>query len=288
MKIPSTTEGRLENLSQTIWALEEAHRTEPLPPLERLNLLRSHYEIQQLREEELEIPKKDRSFLYLNENSKVQVLLVHGGHSTPASFIQLGKRLYRAGMTVYATLLPNEETVGFQRGGVPWQLSRAELEMRYDLLHHLGENTHVVGSSFGAVLAIGLAKVKPVKSLVLLSPPLRPTLRFAERMALTWKKLFPQLFENMVESTPHRWMADRYTALRVARKTVKELNCPILAIHARNNMELDHRGLELIRRHARNKTSKALLLDEGGHKLLHGKSGAKVEEEILSYIQAQS
>ncbi len=288
MKIPSTTEGRLENLSQTIWALEENHRSEPLPPLERLNLLRSHYEIQQLREEELEIPKKDRSFLYLNESSKIQVLLVHGGHSTPASFIQLGKRLYRAGMTVYATLLPNEETVGFQRGGVPWQLSRAELEMRYDLLSHLGEDIHVIGSSFGAVLAIGLAKERPVKSITLLSPPLRPTLRFVERMALAWKRLFPNLFENMVASSPHRWMADRYSALKEARKRVRELECPILAIHARNNMELDHRGLDMVRRHARNQASKAVLLEEGGHKLLHGKSASKVEDEILAFIQSQS
>jgi len=288
MKIPSTTEGKLENISQTIWALEESQRSEPLPRLERLNLLRSHYEIQQLREEELEIPKKDRSLLYLNEESKSQVLLVHGGHSTPATYIQLGKNLYRMGMTVYATLLPNEETVGFQRGGVPWQLSRAELEMRYDQLAHLGGDVHVVGSSFGAVLALGLALERPVKSLTLLSPPLRPTLHFAERLALTWGRLFPRLFEKMVASSPHRWMADRYGALREARRRIRELECPILAIHARNNMELDHRGLELVRKNGRNPGNKIVLLEEGGHRLLHGKSAARVEKEILDFLRERS
>jgi len=288
MKIPSSTEGRLENLSQTIWALEERQRVESLPKLERFNLLRSHYEIQQFREEELEIPKKDRSFLYLNENSESQVLLVHGGHSTPATYIQLGKNLYRAGMTAYATLLPSEETVGFQRGSVPWQLSRAELELRFDLLAHLGPDIHVVGSSFGAVLAIGLARKRPVKSLTLLSPPLRPALGLPERAALAWAKLFPRLFERMVANNPRRWMADRYSALREAKRMIRELNCPILAIHARNNMELDPRGLDSIRRQGRHPGNKVLLLEEGGHRLLHGKSAARVEREILDFIRAQS
>lgn len=288
MKIPSSVEGKLENISQTIWALEERQRLEPLPRVERLNLLRSHYEIQQLREEELEIPKRDRSFLYLNEESSRQVLLVHGGHSTPATYIQLGKHLYRMGMTVYATLLPNEETVGFQRGGVPWQLSRAELELRYDLLAHLGGDIHVVGSSFGAVMALGLAHARPVRSLVLLSPPLRPSLRLVERLALTGGKLFPRLFERLVERSPHRWMADRYAALREARRMIRELDCPILALHARNNMELDHRGLDLLRRWGRNEANRLVLLEEGGHRLLHGKSAARVEQEILDFLRTQS
>ena len=285
MQIPSTPEGRLENMAQTVWSLEEANREKPLPYGERLNLLRIHYEIQRLREEQLEIPKRDRSYLYLQEGSKDQVLLVHGGHSTPAQYIQMGKALYRAGMTVYGTLLPSEETVGSQRGEVPWQMVRDELELRFDLLSHLGGRIHVVGSSFGAILSLILAHNRPVASLSLLSPPLKPHLSFAERMALTWGRLFPKLFERLVAQSPHRWMADRYSAVREARRHVSDLECPILAVHARNNMELSPSGLAVLRRGSRNANSRALLLEEGGHSLLRGPAAPQVEKEILEFIR---
>jgi len=92
----------------------------------------------------------------------------------------------------------------------------------------------------------------------------------------------------MVASSPHRWMADRYGALREARRRIRELECPILAIHARNNMELDHRGLELVRKNGRNPGNKIVLLEEGGHRLLHGKSAARVEKEILDFLRERS
>lgn len=285
MRIPSTAEGRLENMAQTVWSLEEKNREKPLPYGERLNLLRIHYEIQRQREEQLEIPKRDRSFLYLQEGSKDQVLLVHGGHSTPAQYIQLGKALYRAGMTVYGTLLPSEEAVGSQRGEVPWQMVRDELELRFDLLSHLGGRIHVVGSSFGAIISLILALQRPVASLSLLSPPLKPHLSVTERFALTWGRLFPRLFERLVAQSPHRWMADRYSAVREARRRVPELECPILAVHARNNMELSPSGLAILRKRSRHPDSRIVMLEEGGHRLLRGPAAPQAEREILEFIR---
>jgi carboxylesterase len=288
MKIPSTTEGRIENMSQTVWALENLHAEEEVSPEERQNLLRTHYEIQRLKEEKQEIPKRDRSFLYLQKNSKDQVLLVHGGHSTPAQYIRLGKSLFNAGMSVYCSLLPSEESVGVQRGGVPWQFSRDALELRYDMLRLLGDRIHVVGSSFGAVLAMNLALKKPVQSLVLLSPPLKPQLKAGEGTALALGRLFPSLFEKMVARSPHRWMSDRYSALREARRHLSELDCPILAVHAKNNMEVSPQGLDVIRKRSRHADSRVLLLEEGGHQLFKGPSAARVEEETLTFLQSVS
>jgi esterase/lipase len=107
-------------------------------------------------------------------------------------------------------------------------------------------------------------------------------------MALAWGRLFPRLFEQMVADNPQRWMADRYPALREAKRKIRELNCPILAIHAKNNMELDHRSLDAVRRGGRHKDNKVLLLDDGGHRLLHGKSSSRVERELLDFIRASS
>ena len=174
-KRDSDTE-HLQNMSNTVWALWAQNKIERLPLEERINLLRTYYELQRLKEEELDIPQRDRTFLYLQEEPTAAVLLVPGRHSTPAQYFHLGRHLYRSGMTVYSSLLPNEAAVGGQSGGVPWQLSLAELKMRYEALQLLDVPIHVVGSSFGGVLSVILSLEHDVTSLTLLSPPLKPRL----------------------------------------------------------------------------------------------------------------
>lgn len=282
--IPSKREDQFRNVADTIWTMERANQEEQLPLTERVNLLRSHYELQSLREESLDIPKRDRSFLYLQEEPAAAVLLVPGGHSTPAQYFKLGRHLYRAGMTVYCSLLPNEAAVGAQRGGVPWQLSLAELEMRYGMLELLDVPVHVVGSSFGGILGLLLADRHRLRSLTLLSPPLKPHLRLAERMALAWSRLFPRLFERMIAGSPHRWRADRYSAVREASAALSRLKLPVLALHASDNPEFGPAGLKHVERKLGG-AAKTVLLEQGGHLLLEGSETARVTREVQEFIQ---
>ena len=282
---PGSREEQLQNMSNTVWGLERVNKMNPLPLRERLNLLRTNYELQRLKEEDLNIPERDRSFLYLQEAPTAAVLLVPGGHSTPAQYFNLGRHLYRSGMTVYSSLLPNETAVGAQRGGVPWQLSLAELAMRYDLLAQLQVPIHVVGSSFGGILGILLAEKNKVCSLTLLSPPMKPHLKLSEQFALAWRRLFPRLFERMIAGSPHRWMADRYGAAKQAHKILGSLTTPILAIHAKDNAELDPDGLKVLRRACRAAAPEILLLDKGGHQLLEGEESKQVQLKVLDFIQ---
>ncbi len=282
--IPKNSEDQLQHVANTVWSMERINSDKGLPLAERVNLVRSHYELQRLREEDLDIPKRDRSFLYLQEEPAAAVLLVPGGHSTPAQYFKLGRHLYRAGMTVYCSLLPNEATVGSQKGGVPWQLSLAELEMRYGILDLLDVPIHVVGSSFGSVLGILLASRHPVKSLALLSPPLRPSLTFFERLALTWSRLFPRLFEKMIADSPHRWRADRYSAVRGAVDGLSSLETPVLALHSADNPEFGPAGLKRVER-SMGARAKTVLLEKGGHLILEGSEGATVTREVQEFIQ---
>lgn len=282
---PGNTRTQLLNVSDTVWTLERLNEENPLPLAERVNLLRSHYELQQLKEENLAIPERDRSFLYLQEKPSATVLLVPGGHSTPAQYFKLGRHLYRAGMTVYCSLLPNEAAVGAQQGGVPWQLSLAELEMRYGILELLGVPIHIVGSSFGSILGINLAAKHPVASLTLLSPPMDPKLKLSERMALTWGRLFPRLFERMITDSPHRWKADRYSAVREACKQLRGLNAPVLAVHAADNPEVGPAGLKRVARTLGSR-AKTLMLEKGGHLLLEGSESATVTKQVQEFIQS--
>ncbi len=283
--VPKSKEEQLQNMANTVWTLEKLNTAGQLPLTERVNLLRTQYELQRLKEEELDIPERDRSFLYLQEEPTAAVLLVPGGHSTPAQYFHLGQHLYRSGMTVYSSLLPNEAAVGAQRGGVPWQLSLSELEMRYELLAMLGVPVHVVGSSFGSILAIMLADQHAVRSLTLLSPPLKPHLGLGERFALAWSRLFPRFFERMIAASPHRWMADRYGAVRRARGRLGSLQNPLLAIHASDNSELPPGGLKVIRRARGERDTETLLMERGGHLLLAGEEGHQVQQKVLDFIQ---
>lgn len=271
-------------MTHTVWELEHRHSQKPLVRAEQIDLFRAHFEIQRMKEEDQKIPRQDRSFLYLQEKGEKSVLLVHGGHSTPSQFIELGKQLYHAGMTVYGTLLPNEESVGTQQGGVPWQLSLAELMLRYDLLSLYGSPIHVVGSSFGAVLALRLALEKPVESLTLLSPPLKPQLKLNESLSLAWGSIFKGRFEKQVADTPHRWMADRYRAVRDVRRKLGDIKCPVLAYHARDNRELTSAGLRALERSLKNVSAR--LIDEGGHRLLEGPAAADLRRGIVEFVRS--
>jgi alpha-beta hydrolase superfamily lysophospholipase len=282
---PKPKDDKLQRMTDTVWSMERIVDEQDLPMSERVNLLRTHYEVQRVKEEELEIPTRDRSFLYLQEKPTAAILLVPGGHSTPAQYFDLGKHLYHSGMTVYSSLLPNETAIGDQQGGVPWQLSLTELEMRYDLIAKLGVPIHVVGSSFGSILAILLAAKQPVCSLTLLSCPLKLSLSFGERMALTWNRLFPRLFERMIAGSPHRWMADRYGAARKARHLLGSIKTPVLAMHAKDNKEVSADGLKAVSRVRRDLGAETLLLDEGGHLLLEGGAAQETRRRVLAFIQ---
>ncbi len=282
---PKPKDDQLQRMTNTVWSMELISSQQELPIAERVNLLRTHYEVQRLKEEELDIPKRDRSFLYLQEEPTAAILLVPGGHSTPAQYFELGKHLYHSGMTVYSSLLPNETDVGGQKGNVPWKLSLAELEMRYDLLAKLDLPIHIVGSSFGGILSILLAAKHPVASLTLLSCPMKPSLSLGERLALTWRRLFPRLFESMIAGSPHRWMADRYGAAREAKGILGSLKTPILAIHAKDNKEVSPEGLKAVQRARGELGAKTLMLDDGGHLLLEGSGAQEVRKQVLGFIQ---
>jgi esterase/lipase len=277
---------QLQVMTDTVWGLETLNREGKLPDGEKINLLRTHYELQRFKEEQLEIPTRDRSFLYLQEAPTAAVLLVPGGHSTPAQYFHLGQHLYRSGMTAYCSLLPNEAAVGGQLGGVPWQLSLAELEMRYEMLALLGVPIHVVGSSFGGVLSLLVAGKHKFKSITLLSPPLKPYLKFTEQLALAAGRFFPNLFEKMISGSPHRWKADRYSAVRQACGGLGDLTSPLMAIHAEDNSEFSIDGLKKIRRAGGSTKAKMVRLEKGGHNLLSGPEEKRVQQEVLEFIQA--
>lgn len=284
--VPQSREEQLQNMTNTVWRLERLHRERGLPPADRLNLLRTHYEIQRMKEEDLEIPERDRTFLYLQEQPTAAALLVPGGHSTPAQYFHLGRHLYRSGTTVYGVLLSNEAAVGAQRGGVPWQHTIAELEMEYERLALLDVPIHLVGSSFGGVLVALLALRRPARTVTLLSPPFRPHLSLRARSALGLRLVLPWLFERMVARSPHRWLADRFNAMREARDRLRDIEAPLLAIHARDNEELPAEGLKAIRKARGDRGDRIVELDEGGHMLLQGPAARRVQKEILDFIQA--
>jgi alpha-beta hydrolase superfamily lysophospholipase len=284
--VPQSREEQLQNMTNTVWQLESLHREQALPLAERIDLLRTHYEIQRMKEEDLQIPERDRTFLYLQEQPTAAALLVPGGHSTPAQYFHLGRHLYRSGMAVYGVLLSNEATVGEQRGGVPWQHTIAELEMHYERLALLDVPIHLVGSSFGGILVTLLALRRPARTVTLLSPPFKPHLSLQARLALGLRLLLPWLFERMVARSPHRWLADRFNAMREARGRLGDLKAPLLAIHAKDNEELPAEGLKAIRKARGERGDRILLLDEGGHMLLQGPAARQVQKEILDFIQA--
>lgn len=271
---------RTRALALAAWELEQTRKTRPDSPRARAILLRAHQKLQAELEERQGVPPEQRSVILARPDARDSVLLIHGASGTPAELRPLAERLHADGFNVYCPLLPGYAKIRTGLGDVLWRGSLQEIRLRFRLLRQVSRRVHVVGLSFGAALAIHLARGEQPSSLVLLSPALVPRLPLGVRILL-------RLGLQRMHAVRRRygWSLQILEAMERARPLVAHVEAPIYAAHCADDAMISPQSLRLIQKKSRHSASRFRLYPDGGHTILAAHGETSLYGEIAQFLR---
>ena len=235
------------------------------------------------------------------------VVLVHGFTASAQEVEGLAAFLAERGFRVAAPLLAGHNA-SFEDFARTTALDYVESVVRaYDELEGC-ESVDVVGLSFGAILGIHLATLRPVRRLVLLAPAFR-LLGLSAR--LTWLgRRYRGRMQKAVERNPKTGLESPWDLNDVeacerriaydffgipqlhglqrlalgARKELRASERPLLVIHSRGDRtaSFDHARREFDRAAAGEK--RFVELTESGHVVTDDLDRARVADEVLAFL----
>ena len=111
--------------------------------------------------------------IFLDGAGEDAVLLLHGLTGAPIEMHPIGKRIHRAGCTVYAPLIAGHGGGNDLLLSTRWTDWLNSAEIAYDLLARDHRRVHVAGICLGAMLAIALAARRDVTRIAAFGPTFR-------------------------------------------------------------------------------------------------------------------
>lgn len=255
------------NLALSSWDLARTRSRLPDTPRGQVMTLRTHKRLTDTFETERGIPDADRSYLRVREDALGSVLLIHGDSTRPGDLHVLASLLHDARWNVYVLRLPDYGRPNHTISEVSWEAALEQVRQRFRLLARGGGKVHVVGLGFGAALAVNLAGLEPVSSLVLLSPAIMP------RESL-FQRLLVRLKLHRVRAI-HRWIgwnADLMEGMDAARGRVPNLKVPIYGAQCEDDDRASPESVRILQRKTRHEASRFRVFPSGGHAILtvHG------------------
>lgn len=271
------------NLGLTTWDLARTRKQQPDTDRGQLIVLRTHQQLLSAFEQERGIPVPDRSLLRIQEEAQGSCLFIPGVSSTPGDLHELAAKMADAGFNSYVLRLPFHGTDGSTISGVPWKSSLNQVQQSYRLLARGGGKVHVVGMGFGAALALHLAAMESVSSLVLLAPALIPRESRLQRLLVRLK----------LHRLPvvHRWLgwnADHIEGMDEARARVGKVRIPIYAAQSEDDDRACPTSVRFLQRKSRNQASRFRVFPDGGHEILARHGEQALYDDILEFCRAGS
>lgn len=185
----------------------------------------------------------------LRDGNDTAVLMIHGFTGSPADFRDFARTYPAHGMDVFVPLWPGHgstpaalEPLGFDEMYSPISALAAHLRQTYD-------RVHVLGLSYGGVLACLVCLSRPVDSLCLLAPALYLDLDAERKMRLVrrfhlyrWHHKTPKKSKLPPEITPYPLnfaysqiplfpASQLHRAAAAARRNLKHLAQPVIHFH---------------------------------------------------------
>ncbi len=259
-----------QNLTLSAWDLARTRKQQPDTARGQVMTLRAHQRLISSFESERKIPEMDRSFLQIKEGAAGSVLLIHGVSTSPGSLRELAMRLHDADLNVYVLRLPDYGTPDNTISEVSWEAALEQGRQCFHLLARGGGSVHVVGMGFGATLALHLALVESVSSLVLLSPAIMPRENFLQRLVVRMKLHHIGFVHNWLG-----WNADLMEGMDKARSKIGKIKIPIYGAQCEDDDRASPASLRFLQKKSRNKGSRFRVFADGGHAILanHGDKG---------------
>ncbi|MBD3220720.1 alpha/beta fold hydrolase [bacterium] len=273
---------RVQAMSLTAWDLARNQFHEHADPRARIMTLRTHERLRTLAEAELGVAKHKRTFLKVGQEGQPGVLLVHGTDQTPAHMVPLARVMHEAGLTVHGLLLAD---YGHGVTGGPearWRATLQQVRHGHRLLADSCRDVYVLGSGFGAALALHLASRERVAGLVLIAPAIVPRVDLKIRLLRSLGLLrVPQVRRRM------GLRVDVLEGMQAAQDLIPRVDVPMFGVMCDDDDRVSPEALRILQKRARHPRCRFQIFPEGGHDVLAAHGSASLDQDIIDFIRAR-
>lgn len=216
---------------------------------------------------------------YFMEGGEHALLLIHGFTGSAAHLRPLGERLHQMGYTVRGINLPGHATRMEDMCTCTWQDWLQAAKTEFTALKERYPKVSVAGLSMGGVLSLILAEQMEVTSAITLSAPmavqnrLMPLARIAAPfMPVTWWKSRPAdgvrldpRYDLGYAGFPTRSAADLSRLIRMARRDLYAVTCPLLVVQSHGDETIAKDSGEVILQGVSSERKGILWLEDAPH-----------------------
>ncbi len=248
-------------------------------------------------------PEAEEFFWHPGGQPKKGVLFIHGFASSPQIFRKYGEMFLERGYIVSGVRLAGHGTsiAHFaSTNAVDWYLSARE---KYFELQEQCEEVSIIAHSMGTLLAIILASLYPIKSMVLLSSPIyvrpRPMYRvhFLLRPVSFLIKYWPleksqsQLLDRLgiyaYRKNPLRAVAGLFDCITVAQERLPLVKCPVLLMLGDRDEHIDLTTIDYYRENIGSEILDVWIAPNASHVITETPENdvleKKIEEHMMKY-----
>jgi carboxylesterase len=227
-------------------------------------------------------------------------LLIHGLTSTPWEVRPVGVALRDAGIHAESLWLPGHGTTVEDLGEVCWREWVAAVTARYDAMAVRHKQVAVMGTSLGGSLALWLATIRPVTTVVSMGGAV--DLHFSARWARLASYLRPfqkkrtqgsSIFDPEARrlhpsytSMSLRAVGEMYTLLSTLKKRLYQITAPLLVLHARQDSVIAPTNATYIYENAGSAVKKLVWYENSDHIITEDYEREAVTSEVVQWVDA--
>ncbi len=231
-------------------------------------------------------------------------LLLHGFTSSPTEFSELAHRLADNNVTVSVPLLPGHGTSPEHLNQThALEFTDAAIAAFNELESRCGR-IFIIGSSFGAILAMHLVFARPAAGLILVSPLIRirrsPHSLIPPELAVRWfggilryrkkEEIASTNDKSMIKThaayktIPLKGLGEALKIVNGIRNRMAEIQCPVLLFHSLNDTVADLCGAKELKAAYRGRILESYWLERSNHVLMLDYDREFIIRKILDFI----
>lgn len=227
-------------------------------------------------------------------------LLIHGLTSTPWEVRPIGVALRDAGIHAESLWLPGHGTTVEELGEVCWREWVAAVTARYDAMAVRHKHVAVMGTSLGGSLALWLATIRPVTTVVSMGAAI--DLHASARWARLASYLRPfqkkrtqgsSIFDPEARrvhpsysSMSLRAVAEMYTLISTLKRRLAQITAPLLVLHARQDSVIDPANATYIYENVGSALKKLVWYENSDHIITEDYEREAVATEVIQWVDA--
>ena len=227
----------------------------------------------------------DENNYEFNTKSKNGIYLIHGFTSTTYETKNLAKYLSEKGYHTIANNLPGHGTTLDECNRVKYYDWLTSVEQGVAELASKCDKIHVIGASMGGVLALHVASIFPIDSLIVAAPEFKFKSEFKTRILVPlFNKIIPitdkasqyKDGKNMrfhgYTHYPNKALNEMRKLTNIVKKKIIKVKCPTLMIHSEADQTCIMENYEIVNNIIKSNVKENLILKNTSHNIFNDKT----------------